>query len=47
MLEVGELNFLSKEDYNDLGRVGLGICLLGGLPDWPFAYCLGSFLFTY
>ncbi|KAK7243222.1 hypothetical protein RIF29_38012 [Crotalaria pallida] len=27
-----------KEDYNDLGRAGLGSCLLGGLPNWLVAY---------
>ncbi|XP_061364392.1 histone-lysine N-methyltransferase ATXR3-like [Gastrolobium bilobum] len=38
MLEACELNFVSEEDYNDLGRAGLGSCLLGGLPDWLVAY---------
>ncbi|XP_020232383.1 histone-lysine N-methyltransferase ATXR3 isoform X1 [Cajanus cajan] len=38
MLEACELNCVSEEDYNDLGRAGLGSCLLGGLPDWLVAY---------
>ena len=38
MLEACELNAVSEEDYNDLGRAGLGSCLLGGLPDWLVAY---------
>ncbi|OVA11647.1 SET domain [Macleaya cordata] len=38
MLEACELNFVSEEDYIDLGRAGLGTCLLGGLPDWLIAY---------
>lgn len=38
MLEACELNSVSEEDYNDLGRAGLGNCLLGGLPDWLVAY---------
>jgi hypothetical protein len=38
MLEACESNSVSEEDYNDLGRAGLGSCLLGGLPDWLVAY---------
>lgn len=38
MLEACELNSVSEEDYLDLGRAGLGSCLLGGLPDWLVAY---------
>ncbi|KAG5020992.1 hypothetical protein JHK87_016847 [Glycine soja] len=38
MLEACELNSVSEEDYNDLGRAGLGSCLLGGLPDWLVSY---------
>ncbi|KDP27299.1 hypothetical protein JCGZ_20287 [Jatropha curcas] len=38
MLEACELNSVSEEDYLDLGRAGLGSCLLGGLPDWVVAY---------
>ncbi|CAJ1956392.1 unnamed protein product [Sphenostylis stenocarpa] len=38
MLEACELNSVSEEDYTDLGRAGLGSCLLGGLPDWLVAY---------
>ncbi|KAJ7981346.1 histone-lysine N-methyltransferase ATXR3 [Quillaja saponaria] len=38
MVEACELNTVSEEDYNDLGRAGLGSCLLGGLPDWLVAY---------
>lgn len=38
MLEACELNSVSEEDYNDLGRAGLGSCLLGGLPDWLVAF---------
>ncbi|KAI4322580.1 hypothetical protein L6164_022257 [Bauhinia variegata] len=38
MLEACEFNSVSEEDYNDLGRAGLGSCLLGGLPDWLVAY---------
>ncbi|CAL5438450.1 unnamed protein product [Camellia sinensis] len=34
LVEACELNFVSEEDYVDLGRAGLGSCLLGGLPDW-------------
>lgn len=32
------LNSVSEEDYLELGRAGLGSCLLGGLPDWVIAY---------
>lgn len=38
LLEACELNFVSDEDYIDLGRAGLGSCLLAGLPDWLIAY---------
>ncbi|KAI3465654.1 hypothetical protein Pfo_022317 [Paulownia fortunei] len=38
MLEACELNLVSEEDYIDLGKAGLGSCLLGGLPDWLIAY---------
>ncbi|WCJ37690.1 Histone-lysine N-methyltransferase ATXR3 [Euphorbia peplus] len=38
MLEACELNSVSEDDYLDLGRAGLGSCLLGGLPDWVVAY---------
>ncbi|KAJ9170119.1 hypothetical protein P3X46_018250 [Hevea brasiliensis] len=38
MLQACELNSVSEEDYLDLGRAGLGSCLLGGLPDWVVAY---------
>ncbi|KAF1886757.1 hypothetical protein Lal_00045994 [Lupinus albus] len=38
MIEACEQNTVSEEDYNDLGRAGLGSCLLGGLPDWLVAY---------
>ncbi|XP_050206422.1 histone-lysine N-methyltransferase ATXR3 [Mercurialis annua] len=38
MLEACEINSVSEEDYLDLGRAGLGSCLLGGLPDWVVAY---------
>ncbi|CAL9013842.1 unnamed protein product [Prunus brigantina] len=38
MLEACESNSVSEEDYLDLGRAGLGSCLLGGLPDWVIAY---------
>ncbi|CAL5380020.1 unnamed protein product [Camellia sinensis] len=38
LVEACELNFVSEEDYIDLGRAGLGSCLLGGLPDWLIAY---------
>ncbi|KAK4286228.1 hypothetical protein QN277_002814 [Acacia crassicarpa] len=38
MIEACELNSVSEDDYNDLGRAGLGSCLLGGLPDWLVAY---------
>ncbi|CAN0914646.1 Histone-lysine N-methyltransferase ATXR3 [Linum grandiflorum] len=38
MLEACESNIVSEEDYLDLGRAGLGSCLLGGLPDWVVAY---------
>ncbi|XP_073279990.1 histone-lysine N-methyltransferase ATXR3-like [Primulina huaijiensis] len=38
MLEACELNSASEEDYIDLGKAGLGSCLLGGLPDWLIAY---------
>ncbi|KAL8153058.1 hypothetical protein V2J09_010818 [Rumex salicifolius] len=38
MLEACELNWVSEEDYIDLGKAGLGSCLLGGLPDWLIAY---------
>ncbi|KAL7196925.1 hypothetical protein ACSBR1_036857 [Camellia fascicularis] len=38
LLGACELNFVSEEDYIDLGRAGLGSCLLGGLPGWLIAY---------
>ncbi|XP_078428561.1 SET domain protein 2 [Wolffia australiana] len=38
MLESCEANFISQEDYMDLGRAGLGRCLLDGLPKWLIAY---------
>ncbi|KAK7259458.1 hypothetical protein RIF29_25066 [Crotalaria pallida] len=38
MVEACESNTVSEEDYNDLGRAGLGSCLLGGLPNWLVAY---------
>lgn len=38
LLEACELNWVSEEDYIELGRAGLGSCLLGGLPDWLVAY---------
>ncbi|KAK1384172.1 hypothetical protein POM88_021907 [Heracleum sosnowskyi] len=33
-----EVNTVSEDDYIDLGKAGLGSCLLGGLPDWLIAY---------
>ncbi|CAL5428499.1 unnamed protein product [Camellia sinensis] len=38
LLGACELNFVSEEDYIDLGRAGLGSCLLGGLPGWLITY---------
>ncbi|KAL0306944.1 UNVERIFIED_CONTAM: Histone-lysine N-methyltransferase ATXR3 [Sesamum radiatum] len=38
LLEACELNSVSEEDYIELGKAGLGSCLLGGLPDWLIAY---------
>lgn len=38
MLEACGANFVSEDDYIDLGRAGLGTCLLFGLPDWLVAY---------
>ncbi|CAI9759959.1 unnamed protein product [Fraxinus pennsylvanica] len=38
MLEACEINSVSEEDYIDLGKAGLGSCLLGGLPEWLIAY---------
>lgn len=38
MVEACELNSVSEEDYLELGRAGLGSCLLGGLPNWVVAY---------
>lgn len=38
MIEACALNSVSEEDYLELGRAGLGSCLLGGLPDWVVAY---------
>ncbi|KAE9457787.1 hypothetical protein C3L33_10325, partial [Rhododendron williamsianum] len=38
LLDACEVNFVSEDDYIDLGRAGLGSCLLGGLPDWLIAY---------
>ncbi|KAK2987988.1 hypothetical protein RJ640_011251 [Escallonia rubra] len=38
MIEACERNSVSDEDYIELGRAGLGSCLLGGLPDWLIAY---------
>lgn len=38
MLEACEANIVSQDDYFELGRAGLGTCLLAGLPDWLVAY---------
>ncbi|KAG6494485.1 hypothetical protein ZIOFF_049517 [Zingiber officinale] len=38
MLEACDSNFVSQDDYVDLGRAGLGPCLLDGLPNWLVAY---------
>ncbi|CAH9076634.1 unnamed protein product [Cuscuta epithymum] len=38
LLEACELNSVSEDDYIDLGKAGLGSCLLAGLPDWLIAY---------
>lgn len=38
LLEACELNSVSEEDYIDLGKAGLGSCLLAGLPDWLISY---------
>ncbi|KAK9155920.1 hypothetical protein Sjap_003400 [Stephania japonica] len=38
LLEACALNSVSEEDYIDLGKAGLGSCLLDGLPDWLIAY---------
>ncbi|XP_017241564.1 histone-lysine N-methyltransferase ATXR3 [Daucus carota subsp. sativus] len=38
LLEACEVNSVSEDDYIDLGKAGLGSCLLGGLPDWLIAY---------
>lgn len=38
MLEACEVNSVSEEDYIDLGKAGLGSCLLAGLPNWLIAY---------
>lgn len=40
MLEACEAKSVSQEDYIDLGRAGLGTCLLSGLPDWLVAYSI-------
>lgn len=46
MLEACETNFVSKEDYIDLAKAGLGTCLLSGLPDWLVAYSARLVLFV-
>ncbi|GAA0148657.1 hypothetical protein LIER_43014 [Lithospermum erythrorhizon] len=38
MLEACESNSVSHEDLIDLGKAGLGSCLLGGLLDWLISY---------
>ncbi|XP_042010796.1 histone-lysine N-methyltransferase ATXR3-like [Salvia splendens] len=38
LLEACELDSVTEEDYIELGKAGLGSCLLGGLPDWLIAY---------
>ncbi|KAK8942109.1 putative histone-lysine N-methyltransferase ATXR3 [Platanthera guangdongensis] len=38
ILEACEANSLSQEDYIELGRAGVGTCLLEGLPDWLVSY---------
>lgn len=38
LLEVCELNWVFEEDYIELGKVGLGSCLFGGLFDWLIVY---------
>ncbi|KAG0503619.1 hypothetical protein HPP92_003691 [Vanilla planifolia] len=38
ILEACVANSVSQEDYIELGRAGLGTCLLEGLPRWLIAY---------
>lgn len=38
LLQACEADFVSQQDLIDLGRAGLGTCLLAGLPGWLVAY---------
>ncbi|BAT04105.1 Os08g0180100, partial [Oryza sativa Japonica Group] len=38
LLQACEANSVSQQDLIDLGRAGLGTCLLAGLPGWLVAY---------
>ncbi|VAI87563.1 unnamed protein product [Triticum turgidum subsp. durum] len=38
LLQACEANTVSQQDLIDLGRAGLGTCLLAGLPGWLVAY---------
>ena len=38
LLQACEANSVSQQDLFDLGRAGLGTCLLAGLPGWLVAY---------
>ncbi|WOK96446.1 histone-lysine N-methyltransferase ATXR3-like isoform X1 [Canna indica] len=38
ILQACDANFVTQDDYIELGRAGLGSCLLDGLPDWLVAY---------
>jgi hypothetical protein len=38
LLQACETDSVSQQDLIDLGRAGLGTCLLAGLPGWLVAY---------
>lgn len=38
LLQACEADSVSQQDLIDLGRAGLGTCLLAGLPGWLVAY---------
>ncbi|XP_051208058.1 histone-lysine N-methyltransferase ATXR3 isoform X1 [Lolium perenne] len=48
LLQACEANTVSQQDLIDLGRAGLGTCLLAGLPGWLVAYTahLVRFIFS-
>jgi hypothetical protein len=47
LLQACEANSVSQQDLFDLGRAGLGTCLLAGLPGWLVSYTAHLVRFIY